>query len=235
LTRRDRGPGLYYEVVPETRQRYVLSIPDSYGDGERVPLVLVLHYAWPGSLPPYYGEDLLANIVRPALRDLGAILVAPDCLHRDWSNPESEAEVNHLLDVVGDEYRVDRGKVIVTGYSLGGKGTWYMAARNQDLFTAALPMAAIVPREATEVEWVIPLYVMHSSADDVVPIAPSARVVRELRERGAEIEFVVLDGVNHFETGRYYRPLRDSVRWIRKARRERPPSTPWRPPASPTR
>jgi predicted peptidase len=201
----------------ETRQRYVLSIPDSYDNGEPVPLVLVLHYAWPGTLPPYYGEDLLANIVRPALRDLGAILVAPDCLHGDWSNPESEAEVNHLLDVVGDECRVDRGKVIVTGYSLGGKGTWYMAARNQDRFAVAVPMAAIVPREATEVDWTIPLYVMHSSADEVVPIEPSISAVRQLRERGVEIEFVVLEGVNHFETGRYFRPLRDAVPWIRKA------------------
>jgi predicted peptidase len=210
-------PGLYHKVAPDTNQRYVLSIPDEY-DGERpVPLVLVLHYAWAGSLPNYYGQELLENVVHPALRDLGAIMVAPDCLHREWSNLESEAEVIHLLDFVADAYGVDRGKVIVTGYSLGGRGTWYMAARNQDRFATALPMAAIVPREATGVEWSIPLYVIHSRADEVVSIAPTERAVEKLREQGAEVEFVVLEDVTHFETGRYFRPLRDAVPWIRRA------------------
>jgi predicted peptidase len=210
-------PGLYREVAPDTNQRYVLSLPDEFGGEQSVPLVLVLHYAWGGSLPDYYGQELLEDVVHPALRDLGAIMVAPDCLHRDWSNPESEAELNHLLDFIGDTYGVDRHKVIVTGYSLGGMGTWYMAARNQRRFAAALPMAAIVPREATEVRWSIPVYVIHSRADEIVSIVPTERAVRRLQEQGAPIEFVVLDGVSHFETGHYFRPLRDAVPWIRGA------------------
>jgi predicted peptidase len=204
-------------VAPDTSQRYVLSIPDEHEDGTAIPMVLVLHYAWAGSLPSYYGQELLENVVHPALRDLGAVMVAPDCLHRDWSNPEREAEVNHLLDFIDDTCGVDRGKVIVAGYSLGGMGTWYMAARNQDRFAAAIPMAAIVPREATEADWLIPLYVIHSAADELVPIEPAERAVRQLRERGAQVEFVVLEGVTHFETGRYFRPLREAIPWIREA------------------
>lgn len=212
-----REPGIYYQVSPETNQRCVLSIPEGYGDGRPAPLVLVLHYAWSGSLPHYYGKELLTNIIRPALRDLGAVMVAPDCLRRDWSNPESESEVNYLLDWVADGHQVDRSRTIVTGYSLGGRGTWYMAARNQERYAAALPMAALVPREAAEVRWKIPLYVIHSSADEVVPIQPTERAVRRLREQGAEVQFVVLEDVTHFETGRYFRPLRDAVEWIRQA------------------
>jgi predicted peptidase len=208
-------PGLYHEVASETSQRFVLSIPEAIRDGQPMPLVLVLHYAWPGRLPEYYGEELLTNIVRPALRDLDAIMIAPDCLHRDWSNRESETEINHLIDSLLDAYNIDRGKIIVTGYSLGGRGTWYMAARNQERYAAAIPMAAMVPREALEVEWRVPLYVIHSRADELVAIEPAERAVRQLRDRGTEIQFVVLDDVNHFETGRYYRPLRDAVPWVR--------------------
>jgi predicted peptidase len=218
-----RAPGLYHQIAPETGQRYVLSVPEEYAAGLPTPLVLVLHYAWSGNLPHYYGEHLLTDVVGPALRDLGALMVAPGCLHRDWSNPESEAQVNYLLDCVGDTYTIDRGKTIVTGYSLGGHGTWYMAARNQGRFAAALPMAAMVPGEAIECSWRVPLYVIHSSADEIVPIEPTVRAVRRLREQGAEVQFVVLEDVTHFETGRYFRPLRDAVPWIRAAwRRERP-------------
>jgi predicted peptidase len=210
-------PGLHREVAPDTNQRYVLSIPDNYGGEQPVPLVLVLHYAWAGSLPDFYGQELLENVVHPALRDLGALMVAPDCLHRDWTNPESEAEVNHLLDFIDGTYGVDRGKVIVTGYSLGGIGTWYMAACNQARFAAALPMAAIVPREAMEADWSVPLYVIQSAADEIVPFELTERSVRRLQKSGVAIEFVVLEGVTHFETGRYFRPLRDAVPWIREA------------------
>jgi predicted peptidase len=216
MTEFPREPGIHHQVAPVTNQRYVLALPEDDGARGAAPLVLVLHYAWPGRLPPYYGEDLLTNIVRPALRDLGAIMVAPDCLHRAWSNPDSEAAVNHLLDSVAEAYSVDRSQTIVTGYSLGGQGTWYVAARNQERFAAALPMAAMVPPEATEIRWTIPLYVIHSAADELVPIGPTERAVRNLHEQGAEVQFVVLDDVTHFETGRYFRPLRDAVPWIRQ-------------------
>lgn len=216
MTEYPREPGIHHQVAPDTNQRYVLALPDDDGNRRAAPLVLVLHYAWPGRLPPYYGEDLLTNVVRPALRDLGAIMVAPDCLHRDWSNPDSEAVVNHLLDSVAEAYAVDRARTIITGYSLGGQGTWYMAARNQRCYAAALPMAATVPREATEVRWTIPLYVIHSAADELVPIEPTLNAVQQLRRQGAEIEWVALQDVTHFETGRYFRPVRDAVPWIRQ-------------------
>jgi len=217
MTDSPRQPGIHRRVAPETEQRYVLALPEGVGNPPALPLVLVLHYAWPGRIPPYYGEDLLANIVWPALRDLGAIMVAPDCLHPDWSNPDSEAVVNHLLDVVAQAYPIDRARTIVIGYSLGGQGAWYMAARNQERFAAALPMAAVVPREATEARWTIPLYVIHSAADELIPIQPTRQAVQHLRRQGAHVEFIVLDQVTHFQTGRYFRPLRDAVPWILRA------------------
>jgi predicted peptidase len=36
---------------------------------------------------------------------------------------------------------VDRARVLITGFSMGGRGTWYMAARHADLLTGVIVMA----------------------------------------------------------------------------------------------
>jgi len=53
---------------------YAISIPPGYSPSARVPLVLALHFA---ADPTDAGKDVLEILVRPALSDLGAIIVAP--------------------------------------------------------------------------------------------------------------------------------------------------------------
>lgn len=36
-------------------------------------------------------------------------------------------------------YRIDPARTLLTGYSMGAMGTWYLAARHQDIFRAAIP------------------------------------------------------------------------------------------------
>jgi predicted peptidase len=103
------------------------------------------------------------------------------------------------------------------GGNLSGRGTWYLAARNQDVFTVALPMAGRPQPDSVDVEWKIPLYVIHSRDDEVVPYEDAERVVRELKNKAATIEFVLLEGITHHETERCVQSLREAVPWIRKA------------------
>ena len=134
-------PGFYELILPGTDRRYTIVVPEGYSPGDSVPLVLSLHYG--GSVTPFYGRGLLENLIEPALRGLGAILVAPDSAAGDWSNPEAEQHVLQLLTHVMRVYNIDEQKTLVTGYSMGGRGTWYLASRNQDYFRAALPIAGL--------------------------------------------------------------------------------------------
>src|SRR5438477_334187 len=117
--------------VPDVDEiRYGISVPDDYKPGQPRALVLALHPG--GDRPPGYGTTYLIRLFMPALKDLGAIMVAPDCPTRTWTDSGSERAVMMLLDDVVREYAVDRRKVLVTGYSMGGRGTWFMAARHAD-------------------------------------------------------------------------------------------------------
>ncbi|MCP4542116.1 MAG: prolyl oligopeptidase family serine peptidase [Chloroflexi bacterium] len=206
-------PGIHEQILSSRGQRYTLAIPDGY-TGDAVPLIIVLH--WGGVVTPFFGKSILTYLVEPALRELGAIMVAPDCVHRDWTNPQSESQVIALLEYLQEHYNIDADRTIITGYSKGGMGTWYLAARNQDKFAAAVLMAGYPQPDSADVEWEIPLYIVHSRRDEVVPFEPTERLVAQLKDKGVAVEFVVLKDVTHYETGRFVQPLRAAVPWIKK-------------------
>jgi predicted peptidase len=102
---------------------------------------------------------------------------------------------------------------VITGYSLGGIGTWFFAARHPEWFSAAVPIAGR-PGENTDVE--VPIYAIHGRNDELIGIKPTRRAINRLRENGAVAELIVVDGPSHYETGAFVRPLEGAVRWIRK-------------------
>lgn len=95
-----------------------VSIPDTII--EDIPLIIALHWAGGESTYQEYADCLAF----PSLDTLCAIIVAPsdDGLH--WSSPINEARVIDLVNKLKKYWQVDKHKVIVTGYSNGGIGTW---------------------------------------------------------------------------------------------------------------
>jgi predicted peptidase len=210
-----KGPEIQEKVLQPGERRYSIAIPDSYTGTEPVPLVLALHYG--GEVTPYYGKRMLTQLVEPALRELGAIIVAPDCNAGNWTEARAEKDVLDLLAELGRTYNIDSDKILITGYSLGGMGTWHLAARHQDLFAAALVMAGRPGQEALGTQWKIPLYVIHSRLDQVVPLAPTEQAVEQLKARGVAVELVIVEGISHYESHRFKRHLKAAVPWIRQA------------------
>jgi len=70
------------------------------------------------------------------------------------------------------------------------------------------------------VAWKVPLYVIHSRRDELVPFERTEQVVHQLEGRGVAVELALLDGITHYETGRFVGLLRAAVPWIRRVRGE---------------
>ena len=209
-----RQPGIHEQVFSQCHLRYTIAIPAGYVVQQATPLVLALHYA--GPVTPFYGKGILTGLVEPALQELGALIVAPDCRHESWANPHSESDIVELLAYLEDNYALDARRILVTGYSLGGAGTWYLAARNQSRFSAAIPMAGWPQPDSVHVRWEIPLYIIHSRQDEVVPFEQTEQLVRRLQASGTAIEYMWLQDVTHYETGHLVEPLRATLPWIQK-------------------
>ena len=200
-------------VAPESgRILYGISVPAGYSAREPRPLILALHPG--GERTPYYGLSFMRGIVSPALKDLNAIIVAPDCPTRSWSDPAAEQAVMALLQNVMKEYAVDRRRILVTGFSLGGRGTWFMSSRHADLFTGAIPIAGSSGDEPLDRLGTIPTYVIHSRQDQVVPFEPDERTTRQLEKMGKPVRFEALDGLGHYEMGGYIDALTRGGTWI---------------------
>jgi predicted peptidase len=208
-------PGIHQETatVPTVGTLpYTIDIPRNYDGKTPVPLVLLLHYGYEGSKPePYTGRGML-EAFRPAFSELDAILVAPDALGGDWTDANNEKAAIWLTKSVMKAYAVDSNKVVITGYSLGGEGTWFLGSRHQDLFTAALPVAA--PIAGGNVDWKIPVYVIHSRSDEVVPYSPAKRHADAIKGKGTKLEFKTVSGLGHYETNAYAPHVREGVTWL---------------------
>lgn len=192
--------------------RYGISLPPGYDarSSDRRPLVLALH---PGVRARYYGSEFLRQIVEPGLRALDAVIVAPDVPDRSWSTAPAERVVLALVRHVMDAYSVDRARVLVAGFSMGGAGTWYLAGRHPELFTGAVVMAGS-PVGADLERFGPPLYLIHSPDDDVVPFAPVEEAYRVLRARGHAVELRVLPGASHGTMPAYVPALRAAGAWM---------------------
>ena len=192
---------------------YALALPSGYSEEDRVPrpLILALH---PGGRAEYYGSWFMQSIVEPALRDWDAIIVAPDVPDRSWEGEAAERAVLDLIAEVRARYPIDPTEVLVTGFSMGGRGTWFFATRHSDLFTGAIVMAG--SRGDLEIEGLgeLPIYFIHSPDDEVVPYEPVVETAQLLADRGHPVQLLRLDGATHGMMGDYVAPLQAAGEWM---------------------
>ena len=211
------APGLHERTlvrVGEPGVRYAISIPPSYSSSTPAPLILALHYGIGNRDSTGVGSDLVKGIIGPALEGLGAIIVAPDSVRGNWSTSENETAVNALLDMIMARYAIDRKRVAVTGYSMGGTGSWYLAEKFPERFSAAIPIASRPPASAAG--WRLPVLAIHSRDDQVVPFDPAAARIAELQKAGVNARLIALTGIAHYEAGRFREPLRQAIPWLRE-------------------
>jgi predicted peptidase len=201
---RDPGPGIDFAIL----------VPRTYDGTAPVPLVLGLHFGVQGGSSRYAGRDLLRLLVGPALAELNAIMVAPDALEgRGWNSPRNEEAAMALVDSVMRVYRIDPKRVIVTGFSMGGTGTWHLAGKYPDRFSAALPVAGRPP--SARGSWRVPVFAVHSLNDEVVPIEATADRIKELQEQRLRAALVTLEEPTHFQTSDHAEGLIKAVAWLR--------------------
>jgi poly(3-hydroxybutyrate) depolymerase len=209
------GPGIHEQTLSlpgGQTLRYTLAIPDGYRDDRPAPLIVALHFG--GRVTPFYGRGMLEVLVLPALAELEAIAVAPDALDRGWDDALDEGSVLALMDHLGKTLAIDRKRVLCTGYSMGGVGTWYLAGRHPDRFTAAIPIAG---RPPADLDVKVPVYALHGRDDEVMPIGPTESLINHLSAGGADARLMVVNDATHYQTDRFVDPLRVAAgRWLRR-------------------
>jgi len=141
---------------------------------------------------------------------------------RAWFGEQAEVAMA-ALDEVMATYSVDPERVYLTGLSMGGHGTWYVAYHWPDRFAAIVPICGFIvfpeaargffgelPPEQLEIQLAedpyrkvaerikhLPIWVFHGADDPVVSVEASRRMVEALRELGADVQYTEYEGVGH--------------------------------------
>jgi predicted peptidase len=204
-------PGLYHLTTQAEGHTvsYSLRIPTGYDGSTALPVILCLHFG--GQPDEFYGGRFLNLIPGPGFGSLTALLVAPTTDQSGWATPTGEAAAFAALAAVEQHLRVDTRRRVVMGYSMGGRGTWHLAATFRSHFVAAIPIAGTPGEIALDTLRDLPLYVMHSEADRRVPIEGAAKAVERLHAMGAPVEFARLPSGDHFEYRLVIAELRTKV------------------------
>ena len=197
------------EIPDLGRIGYTISIPRYADASEPRPLVLALH---PGG--GSRGGPFLSQIVEPALREWNAIIVAPDSPSGSWTNDIAERAVLHLLDDLLESNTTDQTRILVTGFSMGGFGSWFFATHHPDRFTGAIPMASSPRDYPLDGLGSMPIHAIHSREDTVVPIGPAREAVATLEQANHPVRFTELGGVGHFQMTGYIEALRTAGEWM---------------------
>ncbi len=216
---------------------YRLFIPDEYDPAFRYPLVLYLHGSGNRGGDNVYqitddcGPDMLT---RPNVQTrYPSFVVAPQAPPGgQWGfylgNTSPVALAVSIVRDLQREFSIDAERIYVTGYSMGGLGSFYLIDKYPELFAAALPLAGGgSPAIARRIRQV-PLWAFHGERDYFVPVSGKVRdglevygtqdMIAALRAVGGTPRFTLMEGYGHLIPCWVY-SRRDVIDWLFAQRR----------------
>jgi predicted peptidase len=204
--------GLYFSLVgisntyaqtsdkPKARYNYLLHLPKDYDKKTMpYPVIIYLH----GSSHRGNNLNKLKGYGLPYVIDKGKelefIVASPQCPEgKYWS---TENWFDSLYTELTTRYRVDKDRVYLTGISLGGYGTFIAGMDHADKLAAIVPLCGGV--NDSDMQRVcstlknMPILTFHGTADNIIPISETERVVKALESCGGNIKFTRLENEGH--------------------------------------
>jgi len=118
-----------------------------------------------------------------------------------------------MLAALQSEYSIDPARILITGLSMGGFGTWDAVMRNPTLFAAAMPICGGGDPGKAALLKALPIWAFHGSADDIVPVAATRQMVDALKAVGGSIKYTEYPGGGHNVWGQTYADA-EVLRWL---------------------
>jgi predicted peptidase len=210
-----------YLAEDGTSMRYLVWLPEGYGDSrdKQHPLILFLH----GSGDEEYDSEFVTSFGLPATLELGEepdsfdfVVISPQAAPGSawWTGGQMEV-IDELLQEMLDTYLVDANRVYLTGLSMGGYGSWYLASTFPERYAAmastsgsAYQSAELPPRGFTCRLAEVPVWGIHGEQDLIASFAVVEGAVRDYESLcDTTVKWTAYPGAGHFET--YERAYRD--------------------------
>jgi predicted peptidase len=177
----------------------VVFIPHGYDGSQALPLIVYLHGS--GAIGRDGRRQIrggLAQVIRAREKTFPFIAVFPQSQTGGWAAGSPEGKrVMAILAAVQKDYRVDAKRMYLTGVSMGGEGTWGLAAAYPTRWAAIVPICGVGDPATAPAIKDIPCWCFHGDADDVVKVGRSRVMIKALRDAGGRPLYHEYPGVGH--------------------------------------
>ncbi len=178
---------------------YYIYLPQEYDAQKSWPLILFLHGAGERGDNLSDLELVTKNGLPNYIEDhpeFPFIVICPQCpINSYW--PSQVEQLNILLENIIKQYKVDDERIYLTGLSMGGYGTWYMAFSHTEKFAAIAPVCGAGIKSSAQKLASLPIWVFHGEKDPIIPFSESEYLVNAIRQCGGDIKFTAYPEVGH--------------------------------------
>jgi len=204
--------GLLQKSVVHNGQphKYVLYVPTGYDPQKPMPTIVFLHGLGETGAD---GWKQVAVGLGPAIllnaEKWNFLVLFPqrppstDNVFRAWG--ALEPMLLGMIEQTKRDYKVDTSRLYLTGLSMGGFGTWELAAKHPKLFAAIAPVCGGGdPATAVKLKD-LPIWCFHGDQDRAVPVERSQQMIDAVKAAGGNPKFTIYPGVGHNSWDNAYR------------------------------
>lgn len=187
--------------------KYQVCLPAGYTPEKAMPLIVFLH----GS--GEQGDDGRKQSsvgIGPAIKANPAgwapyiVLLPQKPKGRGWFG-DYEDLILGQLEQTKKEYKIDAARIYLTGLSMGGFGSWQLAAKHPELWAAVAPICGGGnPADAPKIKD-LPIWNFHGDKDTAVPIKKSDEMIEAVKAAGGMPKYTIYPGVGHNSWDKAYR------------------------------
>jgi formylglycine-generating enzyme required for sulfatase activity/poly(3-hydroxybutyrate) depolymerase len=189
-----------YTDADGTDHPYVVFVPNDYKGEKEYPVILFLHGA--GEIKGR-GRQPVEVGIGPAIKErektFPFITVFPQALNQSWqAGSDNPLLALAILARVCRDYKTDKNRLYLTGLSLGGQGTWSLAAQYRDRWAAIAPVcgANFAVNTASRIK-AVPCWCFHGEADEIINVEYSRKTIAVMQAAGGTPRYTEYPGAGH--------------------------------------
>jgi len=199
--------------------RYQVYVPADYASRSAWPVTLFLHGSGErgtdGMRQTLVG---LAPAIRQEPQRFPTIAVFPQARSGAlWTGDQAAMALAALKQTLAEYKAADADRVYLTGLSMGGHGSWYLAYRHPEVFAAVAPICGwitrledpdyqvpvVPPEDGAPMPALVrklartPIWIFHGEMDGAVPPSGSREPAAALKAVSTQVRYTEYLGLNH--------------------------------------
>lgn len=234
-------------MVDGEERTAALYVPAGYDKSRKWPLIVFLHGGGGNgdnagnALSERFNRNVLVRTIEQHPERFPALVLFPRCpqgkiwspipadpVQSEWRLkrhgrepiPDAEDHITALIDTAIAEYAVDKDRVVITGYSMGGEGSIRYAALHPERIAAVAAAAgsAVIVLEDAAVLAGMGVWLFQGETDNLSTTSLAKRMVAAIQAGGGNPRYTEFAGVGHGMARQVYEDPKP-IAWMLAQRR----------------